>query len=89
MDWFFDIVDKFGPVVYFFTTAGLGVFAVFIWRQLRDHEDGCEKRNASNEKRFDTIEKAVVENRTDVKHLVEDITEMKGDIKTILRNGSS
>ena len=66
------------------------VLGYLTWRngkRTERHEAECAERCEKTEQRFDRIEKAVVENRTDTRHLVDDMTEVKTDLKELVRNG--
>ena len=68
------------------------VLGYLTWRngkRTEQHEKQCAERCDQNEQRFDRIEKAVVENRNDLKHLVDDMGEVKTDLKELVRNGSN
>ena len=88
MDWFFNAVEAYGPVVYFFTTAGLGIFLVFVWKQLNDHEDSCERYRAAVRGELTDIREDIHNVET---HVREDVAEIKGMLKGLssdIRNGN-
>lgn len=88
MDWFIDILTRYGPVGYVFASAGLALFMWFVWGQLRVHEAECQEFRREMRNVDTDIRRDIADLRTDVVRVDGKIDTVVAVLKRVEANGN-